>query len=67
MEFLYLLQDYHVILIHKNVNAKQSWVYDLDSRLDFPCDFHTYCKLTIRDDDSVQPMFQRFVFSAWYR
>lgn len=34
--------DYHVIAIHKSANNNKSYVYDLDTLLDFPVDFKTY-------------------------
>jgi N-terminal glutamine amidase len=54
-------QDYHVILVYRHMSSKQSWVYDLDTRLDFPCCFKRYAEETIGDDDMLQPEYQRLV------
>ncbi|CAJ0571485.1 unnamed protein product, partial [Mesorhabditis spiculigera] len=38
----YVIWDYHVILVEKVDGASK--VYDLDTRLDFPCPFTEYCE-----------------------
>ena len=54
-------QDYHVILIHQTVVAGCK-VYDFDTDLPFPCDFSTYVHEAVRDDEYINPMYQRYDF-----
>lgn len=54
------MQDYHVIFVH-STRAETS-VYDLDSRLGFPCEFGRYVESTFRDDRQLRPCFRR-----WFR
>jgi len=49
-----------VIFIYKNTEGR-SIVYDLDSRLEFPCSFSVYANEVIRDDFTLQQHFHRFV------
>ena len=56
-----ICQDYHVILIHQNVEGGESVVFDLDSRLGFPCDFGHYVTEGIRSDDPILPQYRRLV------
>lgn len=50
--------DYHVVFIYKRPEG-QSIVYDLDSRLEFPCIFSEYANETFRDDAKLNPRFHR--------
>nr|CAG4641148.1 EOG090X0C0Q [Eulimnadia texana] len=54
-----VIWDYHVIFVVQK-NAGKSLVYDLDSRLNFPCDFDEYVAKTIQSDDNIFPQFHRF-------
>ncbi|XP_063029822.1 protein N-terminal glutamine amidohydrolase isoform X4 [Melospiza melodia melodia] len=53
-----LQQDYHVILLHL-CSGEQSFIYDLDTVLPFPCPFHVYSVEAFRLDDSLRPEFHR--------
>ncbi|KAF2976354.1 hypothetical protein EK904_011346 [Melospiza melodia maxima] len=50
--------DYHVILLHL-CSGEQSFIYDLDTVLPFPCPFHVYSVEAFRLDDSLRPEFHR--------
>jgi len=42
-------------------------VYDLDSRLQFPCSFSVYASETLRDDSILKSFLRRFVqLSSFY-
>ena len=49
-----------MILIYKNIEGR-SIVYDLDSRLEFPCSFSVYANEVIRDDSTLKQHLRRFV------
>jgi len=51
-----VMWDYHVIFIYEN---EKSWVYDMDSRLPFPCEFSEYSSNTFKDEQSLKLNFQR--------
>ncbi|NWZ91725.1 NTAQ1 amidohydrolase, partial [Nesospiza acunhae] len=50
--------DYHVILLHLS-SGEQSFIYDLDTVLPFPCPFDVYSVEAFRLDDSLRPEFHR--------
>ncbi|XP_010871476.1 protein N-terminal glutamine amidohydrolase [Esox lucius] len=50
--------DYHVILLHQNKQG-QSFIYDLDTVLPFPCPFDIYTKEAFRTDCGLRPAFWR--------
>ncbi|KAL4224097.1 hypothetical protein ACF0H5_017551 [Mactra antiquata] len=52
-----VLWDYHVIFIHCDGN--ECLVYDLDSRLDFPCNILTYIEKGILSCDHLKPQYKR--------
>lgn len=56
---IWLFQDYHVFLIYSKPNEK-TLVLDLDTSLEFPCDFQKYYKSAIRDDGDFKPEYRRF-------
>lgn len=41
----FVVWDYHVILV-----VEKKWVYDFDTRLEFPCDLKKYLRLSFKDD-----------------
>ena len=49
--------DYHVILIKKENTG--TLVYDLDTRLPFPCDFKLYTDKSFGDETNILPEFHR--------
>lgn len=49
--------DYHVIFIHKMPDG--SFVYDLDTRLNFPCPFKIYLDNGVHSCESLKPQFHR--------
>ncbi|PIK46859.1 hypothetical protein BSL78_16276 [Apostichopus japonicus] len=49
--------DYHVILICQS--NQKSFVYDLDSTLQFPCSFDEYVQLALRSDAYLQRQLHR--------
>ncbi|CAG2208199.1 NTAQ1 [Mytilus edulis] len=53
-----VIWDYHVIFIYKQ-SEKESFVYDLDTSLPFPCDFKTYFIEGIRSNQTLQPQYHR--------
>ncbi|XP_071180126.1 protein N-terminal glutamine amidohydrolase-like [Mytilus edulis] len=53
-----VIWDYHVIFIYKQ-SEKESFVYDLDTSLPFPCDFKTYFLEGIRSNQTLQPQYHR--------
>ena len=57
----FLLQDYHVIMIEKQTTPEQvlSYVYDPDTTLDFPCQFHKYVIAAIRSCQTLKPQYRR--------
>uniref|UniRef100_A0A1B6E4T0 Protein N-terminal glutamine amidohydrolase n=1 Tax=Clastoptera arizonana TaxID=38151 RepID=A0A1B6E4T0_9HEMI len=61
----FVLWDYHVFLIYDSGQfsheiENNSWVFDLDSQLSFPCTFSNYVKETFKSDDNIKPEFHRF-------
>uniref|UniRef100_A0A7M4EN68 Protein N-terminal glutamine amidohydrolase n=1 Tax=Crocodylus porosus TaxID=8502 RepID=A0A7M4EN68_CROPO len=50
--------DYHVILLHDS-SGDQSFIYDLDTVLPFPCLFDTYIEEAFRSDDDIYPEYRR--------
>lgn len=50
--------DYHVVFIQKRPDG--NLVYDLDTRLDFPCTFRLYIEHGIHSCADLKPQFQRF-------
>uniref|UniRef100_A0A671QUR9 Protein N-terminal glutamine amidohydrolase n=1 Tax=Sinocyclocheilus anshuiensis TaxID=1608454 RepID=A0A671QUR9_9TELE len=53
-----VIWDYHVILLHVNKQG-QSYIYDLDTILPFPCLFDGYSKEAFRSDEHLKPAFFR--------
>lgn len=49
--------DYHVFLIYEGRNS--SWVFDLDTLLQFPVNFVDYCIQTFKTDNILKPDFHR--------
>uniref|UniRef100_A0A8D0G8P4 Protein N-terminal glutamine amidohydrolase n=1 Tax=Sphenodon punctatus TaxID=8508 RepID=A0A8D0G8P4_SPHPU len=50
--------DYHVVLLHVSCGG-QSFIYDLDTVLPFPCSFDTYAEEAFKSDDVIYPEFRR--------
>uniref|UniRef100_A0A0L8I3D4 Protein N-terminal glutamine amidohydrolase n=1 Tax=Octopus bimaculoides TaxID=37653 RepID=A0A0L8I3D4_OCTBM len=50
--------DYHVIFLWRLEG--ESYVYDLDSSLPFPCKLEMYINEAIKSDDILQPQYHRF-------
>ncbi|XP_006879374.1 PREDICTED: protein N-terminal glutamine amidohydrolase [Elephantulus edwardii] len=50
--------DYHVVLLHVSSDG-QSFIYDLDTVLPFPCPFDTYVEDAFKSDDDIHPQFRR--------
>lgn len=48
--------DYHVILVHQN---QQSFIYDLDTTLPFPCHLQLYAHQAFQTDQRIKPAFWR--------
>uniref|UniRef100_H2YYH5 Protein N-terminal glutamine amidohydrolase n=1 Tax=Ciona savignyi TaxID=51511 RepID=H2YYH5_CIOSA len=42
----FVLWDYHVVLLCKGQDGGKNLIYDLDSKLPFPCDMTKYCELS---------------------
>lgn len=55
-----VIWDYHVIFLHAPV-GDQSFIYDLDTTLPFPCPFSTYIVETFKSDALLHPDFRRKV------
>ncbi|XP_043073065.1 protein N-terminal glutamine amidohydrolase [Puntigrus tetrazona] len=53
-----VIWDYHVILLHADKQG-QSFIYDLDTILPFPCLFDVYSKEAFRSDQHLKPAFWR--------
>ena len=51
-------KDYHVICVYK-VEDGEAVVYDLDSRLSFPCLFNEYVAKAIQPDELLKAEFHR--------
>ncbi|KAK2491811.1 hypothetical protein MC885_010153 [Smutsia gigantea] len=51
-------QDYHVVLLHVS-SGGQSFIYDLDTVLPFPCPFDTYVEDAFKSDEDIHPQFRR--------
>ncbi|KAM4822995.1 protein N-terminal glutamine amidohydrolase isoform X3 [Urocitellus parryii] len=54
----FMLMDYHVVLLHVS-SGGQSFIYDLDTVLPFPCPFDTYVEEAFKSDDDIHPQFRR--------
>ncbi|XP_040149622.1 protein N-terminal glutamine amidohydrolase isoform X2 [Ictidomys tridecemlineatus] len=52
------VSDYHVVLLHVS-SGGQSFIYDLDTVLPFPCPFDTYVEEAFKSDDDIHPQFRR--------
>ena len=53
-----MLQDYHVILLHKT--DESNLVYDLDTQLSFPCRFDEYIRKAIGSEEDMNSRFHRY-------
>ncbi|XP_024107387.1 protein N-terminal glutamine amidohydrolase isoform X2 [Pongo abelii] len=53
-----VIWDYHVVLLHVS-SGGQSFIYDLDTVLPFPCLFDTYVEDAFKSDDDIHPQFRR--------
>nr|XP_020820648.1 protein N-terminal glutamine amidohydrolase [Phascolarctos cinereus] len=53
-----VIWDYHVVLLHVS-SGGQSFIYDLDTVLPFPCPFDTYVEDAFKSDDDIDPQFRR--------
>ncbi|XP_013363383.1 PREDICTED: protein N-terminal glutamine amidohydrolase isoform X3 [Chinchilla lanigera] len=53
-----VIWDYHVVLLHVS-SGGQSFIYDLDTVLSFPCPFDTYVEDALKSDDDIHPQFRR--------
>ncbi|XP_028917757.1 protein N-terminal glutamine amidohydrolase isoform X1 [Ornithorhynchus anatinus] len=53
-----VIWDYHVVLLHLS-SGGQSFVYDLDTVLPFPCAFDAYVEDSFKSDDDILPRFRR--------
>ncbi|ERE80015.1 glutamine amidohydrolase [Cricetulus griseus] len=53
-----VIWDYHVILLHVPSEG-QSFIYDLDSILPFPCPFDIHREDALKSDDDIHPQFRR--------
>ncbi|XP_064612892.1 protein N-terminal glutamine amidohydrolase-like isoform X2 [Liolophura sinensis] len=51
--------DYHVILLHRQSSSVVQ-VYDLDTRLTFPCSFRRYAQQAIHSEDFLKPEYKRY-------
>ncbi|EPY84794.1 hypothetical protein CB1_000444027 [Camelus ferus] len=49
--------DYHVVLLHVS-SGGQSFIYDLDTVLPFPCPFDTYVEDAFKSDEDIHPQFR---------
>lgn len=54
-----VIWDYHVILLLEQDN--QQWIYDFDSRLDFPTNKKTYFCSCFPEPNFLQPQHQMFI------
>ncbi|XP_073925268.1 protein N-terminal glutamine amidohydrolase isoform X5 [Castor canadensis] len=53
-----VIWDYHVVLLHVS-SGEQSFIYDLDTVLPFPCPFDTYVEDALKTDNDIHPQFRR--------
>ncbi|XP_074172751.1 protein N-terminal glutamine amidohydrolase isoform X1 [Rhinolophus sinicus] len=53
-----VIWDYHVVLLHVS-SGGQSFIYDLDTVLPFPCAFDTYVEDAFKSDEDIHPQFRR--------
>uniref|UniRef100_A0ABK0M252 Protein N-terminal glutamine amidohydrolase n=1 Tax=Rattus norvegicus TaxID=10116 RepID=A0ABK0M252_RAT len=53
-----VIWDYHVVLLHVSREG-QSFIYDLDTILPFPCPFDIYIEDALKSDDDIHPQFRR--------
>jgi hypothetical protein len=51
--------DYHVIGVHKRADLKQSFVYDLDTILEFPERFQLYYSKALPRLENIKQVYQR--------
>uniref|UniRef100_A0A2K5Y7L5 Protein N-terminal glutamine amidohydrolase n=1 Tax=Mandrillus leucophaeus TaxID=9568 RepID=A0A2K5Y7L5_MANLE len=58
-----VIWDYHVVLLHVS-SGGQSFIYDLDTVLPFPCPFDTYVEDAFKSDDDIHPQFRREVSAS---
>lgn len=54
-----VIWDYHVILQRKH--ERQQWIYDFDSRLDFPSAKESYFTASFPKPDSLHHQYQMFI------
>lgn len=65
MTCLFSFKDYHVICVYKMEDG-EAVVYDLDSRLSFPCLFNEYVAKAIQPDELLEAEFHRYVMKSLY-
>ncbi|XP_069051007.1 protein N-terminal glutamine amidohydrolase [Lepisosteus oculatus] len=53
-----VIWDYHVILLHESREG-QTYIYDLDTVLTYPCPFAVYARDALQSDDFIKPAFRR--------
>uniref|UniRef100_F7BBK6 Protein N-terminal glutamine amidohydrolase n=2 Tax=Equus TaxID=9789 RepID=F7BBK6_HORSE len=53
-----VIWDYHVVLLHVS-SGGQSFIYDLDTVLPFPCPFDIYVEDAFKSDEDIHPQFRR--------
>ncbi|XP_062870296.1 protein N-terminal glutamine amidohydrolase [Trichomycterus rosablanca] len=53
-----VIWDYHVVLLHVNALG-QSFIYDPDTTLPFPCPFDVYSSEAFQSDEFIKPAFRR--------
>ncbi|ELK08566.1 protein N-terminal glutamine amidohydrolase [Pteropus alecto] len=53
-----VIWDYHVVLLHVS-SGGQSFIYDLDTVLPFPCAFDAYVEDAFKSDEDIHPQFRR--------
>uniref|UniRef100_A0A8C5KW33 Protein N-terminal glutamine amidohydrolase n=1 Tax=Jaculus jaculus TaxID=51337 RepID=A0A8C5KW33_JACJA len=53
-----VIWDYHVVLVHVSGEG-QSFVYDLDTVLPFPCPFDVYIEDALKSNDDIHLQFRR--------
>ena len=54
----FCVEDYHVILLH--TGNRESYVYDLDTTLPFPCPLSLYEKEAFRSDHGLKESYWRY-------
>ncbi|XP_019486929.1 PREDICTED: protein N-terminal glutamine amidohydrolase isoform X1 [Hipposideros armiger] len=53
-----VIWDYHVVLLHVS-SGGESFIYDLDTVLPFPCAFDAYVEDAFKSDEDIHPQFRR--------